>query len=219
MVSDILKIRNPEKIAVIPHASFTKIISNTTDRHEARTRLNLRQEDIVFLYLGLIRYYKGVIELVDSFKRLESRNNQLVVAGSSRDDQLIGQLRKKAERLDNIHLHLKYIPNDEIHLYMNAADVLVCPYRDVLNSGSVFLGMSFGKPIIAPRMGCIPEVLNNEHNLLYDVEEKDGLFNAINLAVASKLRLKEMGNQNLMRAKEMDWDDIAEKTVKVYKNI
>jgi glycosyltransferase involved in cell wall biosynthesis len=100
---------------------------------------------------------------------------------------------------------------------MNAPDIMVCPYREILNSGSVLLGISFGKMIIAQSMGCIPEVLHKDHNFLYDPEEKDGLFNTINRAISSEARLQEMGKQNLELDKRLDWRGIAEETLKVYK--
>lgn len=60
--------------------------------------------------------------------------------------------------------------------YMKAADVMVLPYRDIINSGSAILGMSFGKAIIAPHLGCIPEILKSEGGILYDPNDKNGLL-------------------------------------------
>jgi len=55
-----------------------------------------------------------------------------------------------------IKVFLDFIPDNDIQIYMNAADIIVLPYLDILNSGVAILAMSFGKPVIAPRTGSIP---------------------------------------------------------------
>ncbi|MFV9646118.1 MAG: glycosyltransferase, partial [Desulfobacterales bacterium] len=78
------------------------------------------------------------------------------------------------------------------------------------------LGMSFGKAIIAPCLGCIPEILKSEGSILYDPNDKYGLLKAMKLALASKNKIVEMGKSNSELAKKMDWKDIAASTGKVY---
>jgi glycosyltransferase involved in cell wall biosynthesis len=75
--------------------------------------------------------------------------------------------------------------------------------------------MSFGKPIIAPAMGCIPDVLDSKGSFLYDSGEEDGLINAMRKALASELR--EMGEYNFELAKQLSWNEIARKTSDAYK--
>lgn len=93
---------------------------------------------------------------------------------------------------------------------------MVLPYRDIINSGSAILGMSFGKAIIAPRLGCIPEILKSEGGILYDSNDKNGLLKAMKLALTSKNKIVEIGKSNSELAKKMDWKDIAASTGKVY---
>jgi glycosyltransferase involved in cell wall biosynthesis len=97
---------------------------------------------------------------------------------------------------------------------MSAADVLVLPFQDILTSGSALLAMSFGKPVIAPRMGCIPEIFDSKGAFLYNHNEKDGILKAIHQA--SLVNLAVMGKYNYSLAKCFDWDVIAQKTCKLY---
>ncbi|MEZ4597387.1 MAG: glycosyltransferase [Chloroflexota bacterium] len=48
------------------------------------------------------------------------------------------------------------VPDDRMQVFLRAADVMVLPYRDVLTSGSAILAMTFGLPVVAPRIGCLP---------------------------------------------------------------
>jgi glycosyltransferase involved in cell wall biosynthesis len=165
----------------------------------------------------LIRPYKGLLELVESFQKLQLSDAKLVIAGKDRDQQLTADIRKKIEGDSNIQLECRYIPDDELQKYMAAADFVVLPYRDILTSGGIIAGMSYGKAIIAPRIGCIPEVLNSSGGFLYDPNDKEGLLKAMRRATdISMVKINEMGKYNFSVAKQMDWLNIAASTIKVY---
>ena len=72
-------------------------------------------------------------------------------------------------------LALGAVPDDRMQVYLRAADAVVLPYRDVLTSGSAILAMTFGQPVIAPAIGCLPESLGSEGTILYDADAPDGL--------------------------------------------
>ncbi len=50
-----------------------------------------------------------------------------------------------------------FIPDDETEVYFKAADVLVLPYRHIYQSGVLFLGYSFGLPVLAADVGALKE--------------------------------------------------------------
>jgi glycosyltransferase involved in cell wall biosynthesis len=205
-----------KKVAVIPHGNFIGTFLNDLPREKARADRHLSATDFVFLFFGLIRPYKGVLELVNSFKKLDPRFVKLIVAGKVADMELEKGIKEQAEGVSNIHLALQFIKENDVQRYMNAADVVVLPYKEVLNSGGIFTAISFGKPVIAPRTGCIPEVLNDSGSFLYDPAQEDALFNAMTQAIASKNKLQEMGRYNFQLAKKFDWSEIAALTSQVY---
>jgi len=88
------------------------------------------------------------------------------------------------------------------------------PFQKVLTSSTVMLALSFGKPVIAPRLGCIPYVLEGTDNLLYDPTAESGLLHAMQQAL--QMDLEQVGRGNLQRAAQFDWDTIAQKTRNVY---
>ena len=93
---------------------------------------------------------------------------------------------------------------------MNAADVVVFPYRDVLTSGALLLAMSFGKACIAPRIGCMGDVLETSGGFLYDLSDENGLPDALARALQENNRLAAMGQRNLCQAEKWNWDHRAE---------
>jgi beta-1,4-mannosyltransferase len=216
-IQRVFGVKKKDKIAVIPHGAFLNYFENNVSQKEARNRLNISSKDLTFLFLGLVRPYKGVLELIKSFQKLHDSNAKLIIAGKVPNEQLSELIHKNAARNSNIQLVIGYIPDDEMQIYMNGADILVLPYRDILTSGGVISGMSFGKAIIAPYMGCIPEVLDSSGGFLYHANDKDGLLNAMKRATTvSRSRIQEMGNYNLNVAKQLDWHDVARSTYRVY---
>jgi len=115
---------------------------------------------------------------------------------------------------DRIRAFLQFVPAKDVQLYMNAADVVVLPFKDILTSGSALLAMSFGKAVIAPRLGCIPESLDSRGVFLYDHNEEEGLLKAIQQATLANLAA--MGKYNYGRAKHLGWNVIGQKTCALY---
>ena len=202
-------------IRVIPHGNYINCYRNVISEVQAKNKLQLKAEKIVFLYFGLIRHYKGIPELVEAFKKLNCPQAKLLIVGKPLNNKIAHDIVKRCEGNKNIETFFDFIPDDEIQIYMNAADVIVLPYRDILTSGAVILAMSFAKPIIASAIGCIPETLDSKGSFLYDPSEKNGLIKTMRQVFNADLI--KMGNHNFELAKQLRWDDIAKKTYKVYR--
>ena len=215
MVRQEFGVRDWRKIAVVPHGHYIDSYPNTISRAEARRKLGLPAHGTVLLFLGKIRRYKGVSSLVRTFQEVAPSDATLVVAGAPVDDQIVGEIRQLVHQA-NVMLYPEFVPDDTIQVYMNAADAVVFPYQDVLTSGAVILAMSFGKACIAPRLGCIGDVLDERGSVLYNPDAPEGLKNALSTALAQPERLAAMGHHNLTQAQRWRWDDIARATVEVY---
>jgi glycosyltransferase involved in cell wall biosynthesis len=62
---------------------------------------------------------------------------------------------------DRILCRLEFVPDPETEVYFKAADVLVLPYRNIFESGVLFLAYRFGLPVIASDVGSFREELTN----------------------------------------------------------
>jgi len=206
--------RFKEKIYVIPQGNYMNSYENQVTRKKARAKLGLGDRDLVFLYFGMIRAYKGVLRLVNVFQKVHSRKVRLLIVGRPASEAMRSKLMECCKCDSRIRVFLHFIPAKDIQLYMNAADVVVLPFKDILTSASALLAMSFGKPVIAPRLGCIPEALDSRGVFLYDHNEEEGLLKAIQQA--SLANLAAMGEYNYGRAKHLDWNVIGQKTCALY---
>ena len=210
--------RNADKMHVVPHASYIGDYPNEVSRSQAREALDLDEANRVFLFLGTLRPYKGVERLVQVFRGLDAPHALLIVAGKPMNDDVLRALEARRKNDSRIRIYPGFVPDGEIQTYMNAADVVVLPFTDVLTSGSALLAMSFAKPIIAPRVGCIPEIVGCDGGFLYRADCETGLADSLTAAIAIPgSRLGEMGTRNFKAVQPLNWDAVAERTFGVYK--
>lgn len=209
-------LKNKDKIFVIPHGNYVNFYQNSISRAEARQQLHIFESTLLLLFLGGIRPYKGVIELIESFKHLRQDGLQLLIAGRPLNNEFGGLVQQKIAGQDNIKLIADFIPEAQVQVYMNACDVVVFPYRDILTSGAVVLAMSFGRACIAPRKSCMGEVLDRSGAFLYDPDEESGLLQAMSSAINMKADLLDMGKHNRQLVEQYSWERIAKMTLDVY---
>ena len=154
--------------------------------------------------------------LIDAFDELGRPDAHLLIAGSPEDDEMEASLQRRVEKRDDVSAVFEFIPNDRVQEFMNAGDVIVLPYRDIMTSGSVLLAMSFARPVVAPEMGCIPAITDDDGGFLYDPNDPEGLVNALRAAYEEGGRVREMGERNYCRETELSWDGVGRDTVDIY---
>ncbi|WP_318568842.1 glycosyltransferase family 4 protein [Salinigranum marinum] len=208
-------IRN--RTQVISHGHYISNYENTISATEARNSLGLDPEAIVFLFFGQIRPYKGIPNLIRQFKSFENSSANLLIVGNPVDESIKEEITNQALNDERIKTNFGFIPGDKIQIFMNSADAVVLPYNKITTSGSLILAMSFGRAIIAPRVGCIPELLDERGGLMYGVEDNEGLGNA--MREASKRDLDSMGHYNERVVREFSWTEIADKTSEIYSRL
>jgi beta-1,4-mannosyltransferase len=207
--------REAERLHVIPHGSYLGAYPDEVTREEARTRLELPQDARVLLFLGAVRGYKGTAELVSAFHAIDDPGARLLIAGKPRGSAIGERLRTAAAGDPRIRLHLEFVPDDELQVWLRAADAVVLPFRDVLTSGSAILALSFGLPVIAPSLGCLPDTVPASAGILYDPDAPGALAEALRRALS--MDVAAMGAGALARARELDWGPIAARTAERYR--
>jgi len=212
----------PGKVKVVPHGNLINALDNTMSRSDARTFLKIPASSLVLLFLGTVRPYKGVTELIEAHRQLNRDDVLLlIVGGPILDRKECADYRDAVEKSiggrQNVRLILKRIHDQEIQTYMNASDAVVFPYRSILTSGALITAMGFGKPCIASRLGCMAETLDDNGGFLYEPNDPSGLFNALCACLENVEKLPEMGEHNRRLAQNMTWHRIAELTLQAYR--
>lgn len=102
------------------------------------------------LYFGLIRPYKGIEDLLSAFTALGSDELNLRVVGKPQSEELANEIRSACEGNRAISSKLEYVPDSELAEEIARAALVVLPYREMHNSGSVILALSMNRPVLVP---------------------------------------------------------------------
>jgi beta-1,4-mannosyltransferase len=100
--------------------------------------------------VGRIAPYKGIPESVQAFREARLKNVRLLVAGQPTDDLIGDRIRAAAQKSSQIDLRLTFLEDDELYSVVRAADVVLLPYNEFLNSGALLLSLSLGRPVLVP---------------------------------------------------------------------
>lgn len=208
-----------KKNVVIYHPNY--------DKHIKIERLKPSNE-ITFLSFGNIRRIEEEQQIINGFLKAKIPNSKLIVSNS-----IIGKnpyykegklsIKKwlyiiylKRLRSKNILFINKKLNQDEINFYFNNADIIISPRIDNLNSGVVFLGFSFGKPVVGPNVGNIGEFLRMTNNPTFEPRNSNSVASALKNAIQNK----NIGKQNSQFSKEfLNADKIAFEHYKLYQEL
>jgi beta-1,4-mannosyltransferase len=201
-----------KKRFVIPHGHYREVYPNTICRGEARRKLGLPDDAFVLAFVGLIRSYKNVPHLLRTFRRMRNPEACLVVAGSVEWPESEDHLRSIARSDSRIRFAPGFVPEDELQTYFNAADLVVLPFREILNSGSALLALSFNRPVLAPAQGSISELRQSVGENW--VRTYDGELTVRTLEDAITWAQGDRAEQPLLKG--FDWKEIAAQTASAY---
>lgn len=195
---------NPTKIAVIQDLPFHYYYQNKTTKSEARQQLQLTDSQFVYLFFGEIKPYKGLHDLIPVFKNFAQPTDRLIIAGKSYDADYFEALQKLADNSETIIWQHRFIEDNEVQTFFNAADVVVLPFVRIDHSGSVDLAMSFSKPVITLKTESMSKLLSNQTNLLF--ENPSDLPQC--LQQAKEVDSQAIGQQNYITADSTNYKDI-----------
>lgn len=143
---------------VIPHSHYRGQYPDTITRDEARDYLNIPKEAQVILLFGKLRPYKNIPQFIRTFQQSPIDQHILYVVGSPATPKLGQDLLTLAENDERVQLVLNHIDDQDVQYYFRAADLVVLPYSEVLNSGAALLALSFDCPVLAPSIGSLGEL-------------------------------------------------------------
>jgi beta-1,4-mannosyltransferase len=201
---------------VIPIGHFRDAYTNSRDRLGGRRRFGIPSDARVIAFVGFIRPYKNVPVLIDAFRRVADPGARLLIAGRAFDDSLREEIRARAGGDSRIVLHLEFLEPNDLDAALNAADLVVLPFREVLNSASALLALSFNRPVLVPNRGSLPELVDMVGARW--VKTYEG-------AMTAELLVRSLGDvQNIESSErpsldQLDWTTIATRTVEAYRAI
>lgn len=197
------------------HGNYRDVFINTTSLEQARRELDIPENTFVFLFLGHILPYKNVPALARSFQKLNGADKILLIAGKPGSESLASELSELAAQDSRIRVHLGYVPDEKIQLFLNASDLVVFPFENMLNSSSVMMALTFNKPVLVPYFGSLIDLkrlvgsqwIHTYHDSL-SPNELAKAENSITLTLSKNDNFRLFG-----------WPKIAAETIEFYERV
>lgn len=224
----------PEKVTVTPLAADTKRYRpdiSAAEKMRVKAKLSLRGPYILFVATRDER--KNVGSLIRAFVKIASHIPQdLVIAGKPalKQDASVQVARHLPEEVRKRIRFLDFVDYADLPALYAGADLFVWP--------SVYEGWGFppqeamasGVPVVVSNGGPLPEVVGQAGEIvpftaerLADRTHDQGFIAALSEKMGSVLhdapRRAQMRAAGLAQAKKFTWDDVARKTLEVYKKV
>lgn len=200
-----------EKVAQLnwPHSSIQNIYLGIklkkSNREQARKELHLSDDKLMVMCTANFNYIKGLDILVKAVAQLpqyvDLKNVVFYIVGQPDEDKV--ELQQEIDGLGlSSYVQLEGISN-QIPLYLNAADIYVQPSRSEGLPLSLMEACFVGLPIVASRIGGIPEVaVEGDNAILFEVEDAMSFALALSQLIKDVPLRKKLG----LRSKQV-YDD------------
>ncbi len=210
------------KIEVIPHGHYLDAIPEKPSPEFARQRLNLPQHIPVLLFFGQIKQVKGLDLLIEALPQVKKKFSglKLVIAGKVWKDDFgrYEEIIQENHLEDNIELHIHYIPDEDVPLFYQAADLVILPYRRIYQSGVLLMAMSYGTAVLASNLEGMTEVIEADRNgFLFSTEDSNSLSKQIIYALSNPQMRKKVSETALETIRcKYNWQIIGQQTASIY---
>jgi D-inositol-3-phosphate glycosyltransferase len=214
------------RVTVIPFGINNAVPNTSLTSAGAKQRLGLHKDERTILFFGRITPYKGLEYLIAAFGQVLGldQNYRLIIAGKpDRCEEYWRAIREEIREYvqkGQVLLKANFIPDDETEIYFKAADVVVLPYKDIYQSGVLFLGHSFGLPVVAADVGSLKdEIVEGKTGFVFRPEDPVDLARVIEQYFASDLYADLNHHRCQIRAyatERHSWDAVSQITMSAY---
>jgi glycosyltransferase involved in cell wall biosynthesis len=222
-----------DKITVHAYGMNTVAPDSGLTRADARRRLGIRHDEQVALFFGNVAPYKGLEYLIRAIGLLKREAGapcpKLIIAGKVKNRRAqpywesISRLITEEGLGDTVLAAVRHIRDEEIEVFMKAADVCVLPYIYIYQSGVLILAYRYGLPAIVSDAGSLKEdVIAGRTGYVCRSHDAADLARALKTYLASQLFVRrEQAHQDIVewaRAR-YSWKNIAATLARVYETV
>lgn len=173
------------KIRKIPIPTYTGFYPESAK--DWRGGLGIAPDSFLFVFSGFVRPYKGIELILDVAKYFKDKGYRadFLITGRCNTPEYREAIYSLADGLDNVHLSLEFVKNEELGSLLGSADAVLLPLdtRSSLNSSSCYLAFSYGKTVVCPSNGTLKE-FNPE--LVYTYEDASSELRRGQIAAAAE---------------------------------
>jgi glycosyltransferase involved in cell wall biosynthesis len=208
---------------VIPHGPLLHD-AKTRSAQTSKAELCFPQDETLVLWQGIVRPYKGLDFLLAAWSKIDARSlkARLLIVGTG-ESGLLKAIKEQIARLDlqeSVRVDFRFVPDEELPKYYQAADVMVYPYREVTTSGALMTALAYQKPIVATNLPAFREVLRDEETaLLVEYGDVDALASALGQLIRDPNKRERLASEVASSGNLNSWGRIARETRQCYASV
>ena len=190
------------------------------EKNLCRSKLKLRQNELIILSVGSLIFGKGFDRVIKILPQIMQKfpNAHLYIVGS---EGPAGDYRAQLDELVNIYnlgnrVHFPgQIANKDLVYWYNAADLFCLPSRSEGSPNVLLEALACGCPSISTDVGSVSEIINSD--CLGCIVSNDGekLLPGILSVLGNKYDRKRISEH----MKQYSWDACANRVIKIYKQL
>lgn len=201
----------PSRVHLLPNAIDMVRFSpaDAADRARRRAEMGLADDQVVCAYVGRLSREKGVLELVDAWKRIQPANAVLLLAGPDMPGSAwdAGPDARAFVEAHNLTASVRFLgPTENVPTVLQLADVAVLPSHFEALGLAAIEALACGLPVAASRVGGIPDFIQEGANgLLVPPKDPASLAGALRTLVTDAAARAHMAAN--ARASVADYDE------------
>ncbi|MBF0571562.1 MAG: glycosyltransferase family 4 protein [Candidatus Omnitrophica bacterium] len=177
-----------------------KTVFNSQEKKEQfKEQWHIPQKSFIFGYVGRLDPIKGISYLVDAISRMVRQYPQshLLLVGDGSERQ---KLRQKSDAL-GLNNHISFVGfQKEPDRFIECMDVFVLASLNEGMGRAILEAMAYGKPVIATKVGGVPELVEDGlSGLLVPARDTDAFVAAMIRLIKDRELLQGMGGQAKVR--------------------
>lgn len=214
---------DPNRAWVIPHGPLLHD-AKTRSAQVSKAELALPPDETLVLWQGIVRQYKGLDFLLKAWSKIDARTlkARLLIAGTG-ESELLKAIKEQIARLhlqESVRVDFRFVPDEELPKYYQAADVLVYPYREVTTSGALMTALAYAKAIVATNLPAFREVLRDKETaFLVEYGDVDALASSLSRLIRDPKERERLASGVASSGDFNSWGRIARETRKCYASV
>lgn len=170
---------------------------------------------------GVQSPYKGtdlLIEAISKIPEVTRKKIDVSIIGFS-DDYNGTDWPLRAKQL-GIKWENRMLPEEELDIFLQNANLIIFPYRTVSQSGALLLALSYHKPLLASNIASFKETLSNmPDEVFFTSGDAEDLSNRIIDYATGKIDTRHIQKRIKELCDTMSWDVSAKQTLNVYRSV
>ncbi|MEO8512347.1 MAG: glycosyltransferase family 4 protein [Ignavibacteria bacterium] len=191
------------------------------NKKEARKSLNLGEDKFIIIFNRHFEPVYGADNLLEAFRKFSQGKNDVLMLMLSEGSGKIDALKYiTGHGLDEKIQVIGKVPNSELPVLLNAADVYVSPSLSDGTSLSLLEAMACGTGLIVTDVPAIKEWVTEDNGLMVKRGDTPELTDAMEKYYGNRSLIEEHGSRNItIAAQRADWDKNYLKLNEIYHNM